>query len=900
MMNNNKILTVSYGTFSCTLEGFDDSFGTMKAIAEYFRDLASDDRYFGAEPPQPDAEMLARIAEREISRRVEAREHDGRIVLSATDGSSAEQTSQLAAAAVAAPIAAAATVLAQTDSVAPEVADVPAEDQRPEADESIDADETETAVGASSEELTSDTVEEEAEPDALEEPQAADAPAPKAEAEMVAEAETNVDAEVEEEILDEMQDVDVTVTEIGAETDIPTEKDIITEMTAEVKEEAQVAAEVEVEAEVVADEELQADLEAEAQIEEEADTEVHAVSEAEAEAKAFFADAASSDMNFFEEEIEVTEEPPEDKPTSVRESIADKLQRIRAVVSRSQDDDDEAEMFEDEHAAAEDASPDLSQFIDLSEHSDVTADETADSDELSDVAPDMETEEIVAAAADDEVTQDEGRTEDDQSEYPEPVSEFGWTSDADETDADDAHAEEVIEAATHDIEAAMAADDAIAAATEADDEDDIAAILAQYDTDLAEVESAENPLTDTDDEQETVSDANGIGLDSLTALFDNENDGDEAESKTQNNVDDDFQHDAGPSDHDAPMVLSNEDMVKPGHDQHDKTEDVRARAFKVKRADIDAAIASGELETVDSDIDDQSTETSLSDEQEAELLADLAAVEASADKADITAEVDPMEAEPATQDFDHDYDFAKFDEDVVIDSMSDEIDGTEAAASKSVNDDDVSRLMAEADNQMHEPEGSLRRNAFAHLKAAVIAKKADSDIGKDDPETEGAFRSDLESVVVPRRPEARGEGSKRPEVQRPAPLKLVAEQRVDIDSAPKGPVRPRRIAAAVEDALLDENDSDFIDYVEQAGAHGLPDLLEAAASYLSFVEERDQFTRPQLMKKIRQVEGDNFSREDGLRSFGQLLRAGKIKKIKGGRFVVTAEIGYRPDHRAAG
>lgn len=236
-----------------------------------------------------------------------------------------------------------------------------------------------------------------------------------------------------------------------------------------------------------------------------------------------------------------------------------------------------------------------------------------------------------------------------------------------------------------------------------------------------------------------------------------------------------------------------------------------------------------------------------------------------------------------------------------------------------VADDDTSRLLDQTNTELDEPEGNRRRSAIAHLRAAVAATKADRLLGRkaDAAEEQEPYREDLASVVRPRRPQSGGVRQTRPESS-PAPgspLKLVADQLVKPESAPEpepaaekisaAPVRPRRVRrAAPTDAALAETEekpsSGFATYAESVGAKDLPELLEAAAAYMSYVEGRDQFSRPQLMTTLRQAEVTDSSREDRLRSFGQLLREGKIRKTSGGRFTAADTISFKPDRAANG
>ncbi len=85
MESQNKVMTVSYGTFSCTLDGFDDPFTTMQLVAEYFRKLAAEDRYFGGEPLQPDHNALHKIAQDANPYKVDAEVTDTGVTLRKAD-----------------------------------------------------------------------------------------------------------------------------------------------------------------------------------------------------------------------------------------------------------------------------------------------------------------------------------------------------------------------------------------------------------------------------------------------------------------------------------------------------------------------------------------------------------------------------------------------------------------------------------------------------------------------------------------------------------------------------------------------------------------------------------------------------------------------------------------------
>ncbi|MDG1431489.1 MAG: hypothetical protein P8Q23_07965, partial [Paracoccaceae bacterium] len=313
--------------------------------------------------------------------------------------------------------------------------------------------------------------------------------------------------------------------------------------------------------------------------------------------------------------------------------------------------------------------------------------------------------------------------------------------------------------------------------------------------------------------------------------------------------------------------------------------------------------------------DEPAAESSLSPEAEADLMRELAEAEAD-DAADQDGDWDGL--------LDADTEAVLADEEHLLTSSPEKaLANAQDLSSLLIDreaDDEMGRLMAETETHLSEPEHTRRKTTIQHLKAAFAAKRADGPVIDDTKGNDSvAYREDLEQAVKPRRPVLEGpRKTPRLESADAAPLKLVAEQRIVPDenkSEPSmrptlvKPVRPRRIrnsSAAVAEEFEVDTDAiatteapapqvDFSVFAQQMGVDKLPELLEAAASFMTFVEEYEKFSRPQVMTLVREVMGEDYTREDGLRAFGQLLRKGKIIRLSGGRFTVSDGIGFQPN-----
>lgn len=225
-------------------------------------------------------------------------------------------------------------------------------------------------------------------------------------------------------------------------------------------------------------------------------------------------------------------------------------------------------------------------------------------------------------------------------------------------------------------------------------------------------------------------------------------------------------------------------------------------------------------------------------------------------------------------------------------------------------EDAMSRIMSQTDQHLNQPENRRHRDAFAQLKAAVAATEAArqlGDKGADKRDPDEVYKDDLGAHDA----KDRGEGNAAP------PLKLVKSQEVkpgastlDPDAKPQPAAETASPAEAASERLrkiatLKETGAQpsargFAEFAASHGATDLVDQMEAAGAYICFVQGEDDFSRPQVMKLVQSASNREISREDGLRSFGRLLRLARLVKLPNGRFQIADNSQYRPDgHKAA-
>lgn len=90
---------------------------------------------------------------------------------------------------------------------------------------------------------------------------------------------------------------------------------------------------------------------------------------------------------------------------------------------------------------------------------------------------------------------------------------------------------------------------------------------------------------------------------------------------------------------------------------------------------------------------------------------------------------------------------------------------------------------------------------------------------------------------------------------------------------------------------MDQDDprADLRRFADAAGAVSMTDLLEASAAYRTLVNGRPSFSRGEVLELLDEFSDDGFSQETRIKTFGSLLRGGRIQRVDNGEYEMSLD-----------